>query len=348
MTMNCRLNSWRAWLTLTKRSIKSEVGKMFPQDPLEQLTHAINAVFGSWDSPRAIKYRDLNNITGLLGTAVNVQAMVFGNMGDDCGTGVCFTRNPSTGKKEFYGEFLMNAQGEDVVAGIRTPVPLVELLKVMPKAYKQLTALMTRLEKHYKDMQDMEFTIQEKVLYILQTRNGKGRTADAAITIAVDMVKEKMIKPAEAVMRVTPEQLDRMLHPHFDAKATRKVITKGLPASPGAAVGQVVFDAETAEVWRDKGKKVILVRIETSPEDIGGMDAAVGILTQRGGMTSHAAVVARGMGKCCVAGCGDMVIDYKTKKFAIDGTTVKEGDWISLDGSAGQVMLGRLPRLSRN
>ncbi|MBL7215736.1 MAG: pyruvate, phosphate dikinase [Phycisphaerae bacterium] len=324
-----------------KKIYKKDVGKTFPQNPLEQLTHAVNAVFGSWDAPRAIKYRQLNDITGLLGTAVNVQAMVFGNMGNDCGTGVCFTRNPSTGKKEFYGEYLINAQGEDVVAGIRTPQDLLHLKKDMPKAYKELTALMTRLEKHYKDMQDMEFTIQEKVLYILQTRGGK-RTADAAITIAVDMVKEKMIKPEEAVMRVTPEQLDRMLHPHFDAKATRKVITKGLPASPGAAVGQVVFNAETAEAWRDKGKKVILVRIETSPEDIGGMDAAVGILTQRGGMTSHAAVVARGMGKCCVAGCGDMAIDYKTGKFTVNGITVKEGDWISLDGSAGQVMLGQV------
>ena len=325
-----------------KKIYKKEVGKMFPQNPMEQLTYAVNAVFGSWDIPRAVKYRELNDITGLLGTAVNVQAMVFGNMGDDCGTGVCFTRNPSTGKKEFYGEYLINAQGEDVVAGIRTPQDLKHLKKDMPKAYKELTGLMTKLEKHYKDMQDMEFTIQENVLYILQTRNGK-RTAEAAVRNAVDMVKEKMIKPAEAVMRVTPEQLDRLLHPHFDTKATRNVITTGLPASPGAAVGQVVFDAEVAEQWRDKGKKTILVRIETSPEDIGGMDAAVGILTQRGGMTSHAAVVARGMGKCCVAGCGDMSISYKTKKFTVNGTTVKEGDWISLDGSLGQVILGQVP-----
>ena len=325
-----------------KKIYKKEVGKMFPQDPMEQLAHSVNAVFGSWDAPRAIKYRQMENITGLLGTAVNVQAMVFGNMGDDCGTGVCFTRNPSTGKKEFYGEFLMNAQGEDVVAGIRTPVPLVQLKKVMPKAYKQLTGLMTRLEKHYKDMQDMEFTIQEKVLYILQTRNGK-RTAEAAITNAVDMVKEKLIKPADAVMRVTPEQLDRLLHPSFDPKAARKVIATGLPASPGAAVGQVVFDAEVAEAWAAKGKTVILVRIETSPEDIGGMDAAVGILTQRGGMTSHAAVVARGMGKCCVAGAGDVVINYKKKSFTVDKTTVKEGDWISLEGTQGQVILGKVP-----
>jgi len=325
-----------------KKIYKKEIGKMFPQDPMEQLAYAINAVFGSWDAPRAIRYRQMENITGLLGTAVNVQAMVFGNMGDDCGTGVCFTRNPSTGKKEFYGEYLINAQGEDVVAGIRTPQDLKHLKKDMPKAYKELTTLMTKLEKHYKDMQDMEFTIQEKVLYILQTRTGK-RTAEAAITNAVDMVKERLIKPEEAVMRVTPEQIDRLLHPHFDPKATRNVIAKGLPASPGAAVGQVVFDADTAEAWKEKGKKVILVRIETSPEDIGGMDAAVGILTQRGGMTSHAAVVARGMGKCCVAGAGDVAINYKKKCFTVGKLTVKEGDFISLEGTEGQVILGQVP-----
>ncbi|MHC4525035.1 MAG: pyruvate, phosphate dikinase, partial [Planctomycetota bacterium] len=325
-----------------KKIYKKDVGKMFPQDPMEQLTHSVNAVFGSWDAPRAIKYRQMENITGLLGTAVNVQAMVFGNMGDDCGTGVCFTRNPSTGKKEFYGEYLINAQGEDVVAGIRTPLDLKHLKKDMPKAYKELTALMTRMEKHYKDMQDMEFTIQEKVLYILQTRNGK-RTAEAAITNAVDMVKERMIKPEEAVMRVTPEQIDRLLHPHFDAKAARNVIATGLPASPGAAVGQVVFDADVAEAWAKAGKTVILVRIETSPEDIGGMDAAIGILTQRGGMTSHAAVVARGMGKCCVAGAGDVAINYKKKCFTVGKLTVKEGDFISLEGTEGQVILGQVP-----
>jgi len=255
---------------------------------------------------------------------------------------VCFTRNPSTGKKEFYGEFLMNAQGEDVVAGIRTPVPLKELGKVMPKCYKQLTALMTRLEKHYKDMQDMEFTIQQGRLFILQTRTGK-RTAAAAVKIAVDMVKEKLITPKQAVMRVEPAQLDRLLHPSFDPKASRSVIAKGLPASPGAAVGQIVFDAETAEAWRDKGKKVILVRIETSPEDIGGMDAAQGILTARGGMTSHAAVVARGMGKCCVAGVGALNIDYAGKTMTIGSQTLKEGEWISLDGTSGEVMAGQVP-----
>jgi pyruvate,orthophosphate dikinase len=324
-----------------KAVYRKHVGELFPQDGKVQLTHAINAVFGSWMTPRAVKYRQLNKITGLLGTAVNVQAMVFGNMGNDCGTGVCFTRNPSTGKKEFYGEFLMNAQGEDVVAGIRTPVPLKKLGKVMPKAYKQLTALMSRLEKHYTDMQDMEFTIQNKKLYLLQTRTGK-RTAEAAVKIAVDMVAEKLITKKEAVTRVEPEQLDRLLHPSFDPKAKRSVIAKGLPASPGASVGQVVFNADTAEAWNAKGKKVILVRIETSPEDIGGMDAATGILTARGGMTSHAAVVARGMGKCCVAGVGSLNINYATKKMTIDKLTLKEGEWMSLDGSSGEVMTGQL------
>jgi pyruvate,orthophosphate dikinase len=320
---------------------KKHVGELFPQDGKKQLRHAIDAVFGSWMAPRAVKYRDLNKIKGLLGTAVNVQAMVFGNMGEDCGTGVCFTRNPSTGEKEFYGEFLMNAQGEDVVAGIRTPIELKKLNKRLPKAYKKLTGLMSKLDKHYKDMQDMEFTIQNKVLYILQTRTGK-RTAEAAVKAAVDMVNEKLITKKEAVDRVTPEQLDRLLHPHFDPKAKRTVFAKGLPASPGAAVGQVVFTADTAEAWRDKGKKVILVRIETSPEDIGGMDAAVGILTARGGMTSHAAVVARGMGKCCVAGVGALNINYKANKLAVGKLTIKQGDWISLDGTSGEVMTGQL------
>ncbi|MHC4617200.1 MAG: pyruvate, phosphate dikinase [Planctomycetota bacterium] len=325
-----------------KSVYKKHVGELFPQDGRVQLTHAINAVFGSWNTPRAVRYRQLNKITGLLGTAVNVQAMVFGNMGEDCGTGVCFTRNPSTGRKEFYGEFLMNAQGEDVVAGIRTPLPLKDLSKVMPKAYRELTALMTRLEKHYKEMQDMEFTIQEKKLYILQTRTGK-RTAEAEVKIAVDMVKERLISKDVAVRRVGPEQLDRLLHPHFDPSAKREVVAKGLPASPGAGVGQVVFDADTAEAWRNKGKKVILVRIETSPEDIGGMDAAQGILTARGGMTSHAAVVARGMGKCCVAGVGALHINYKAKKLDVGKLTIREGDWISLDGSTGEMMKGQLP-----
>jgi len=324
-----------------KSVYKKHIGELFPQDGRVQLTHAINAVLGSWNTPRAVRYRQLNNITGLLGTAVNVQAMVFGNMGPTCGTGVCFTRNPSTGKKEFYGEFLMNAQGEDVVAGIRTPLPLKKLNRIMPKAYKQLTSLMTELEKHYKDMQDMEFTIEDKTLYILQTRTGK-RTAEAAVKNAVDMLAEKLISKKEAVRRVSPEQLDRLLHPHFDPKADRNVIAKGLPASPGAAVGRVVFSTDTAEAWKAKGKKVILVRIETSPEDIGGMDAAEGILTARGGMTSHAAVVARGMGKCCVAGVGALHIHYKTKKFEVGKSSFKEGDWISLDGTSGELMRGRL------
>jgi len=324
-----------------KAVYKKHVGELFPQDGKVQLQHAINAVFGSWNADRAIKYRQLNKITGLLGTAVNVQAMVFGNMGKDCGTGVCFTRNPSTGKKEFYGEYLMNAQGEDVVAGIRTPLPLKKLSRRMPKAYNQLTRLMTRLEKHYKDMQDMEFTIQNKVLYILQTRTGK-RTAEAAVKIAVDMVNERLIPKKEAVTRVTPEQLDRLLHPHFDPKGKRTVVAKGLPASPGAAVGQVVFTADTAEAWNKKDKKVVLVRIETSPEDIGGMDAAVGILTARGGMTSHAAVVARGMGKCCIAGVSTLNINYATKRLTLGKLTLKEGDWMSLDGSSGEVMTGQL------
>ena len=324
-----------------KAVYKRHVGRLFPQDGRVQLTHAINAVIRSWMGDRAVTYRRLNNITGLLGTAVNVQAMVFGNMGPDCGTGVCFTRNPSTGEKEFYGEFLMNAQGEDVVAGIRTPIELKKLSKVMPKAYKQLTSLMSKLERHYKDMQDMEFTIQEKILYILQTRTGK-RTAEAAVKMAADMVKEKLISPKEAVNRVTPEQLDRLLHPHFDPKAKRQVIAKGLPASPGAAVGQAVFSADVAEAWRKKGKKVVLVRKETSPEDIGGMDAAEGILTAFGGMTSHAAVVARGMGKSCVAGVGALNINYKAGKFTVGKQTVKEGDWLSLDGSTGEVMVGQL------
>ena len=328
-----------------KAVYKKHVGRMFPQDGMAQLKLAINAVFDSWNIPRAVKYRKLHNITGLLGTAVNVQAMVFGNMGEDCGTGVCFTRNPSTGKKEFYGEFLMNAQGEDVVAGIRTPIELKKLNKIMPKAYKELTSLMTRLEKHYKDMQDMEFTIEEKKLYILQTRTGK-RTAAAAVKIAVDMVNEKLITAKTAVGRVEPEQIDRLLHPSFDAKAKRDVIATGLPASPGAAVGQAVFTAVDAEEWRKEGKPVILVRVETSPEDIGGMDAAEGILTARGGMTSHAAVVARGMGKCCVAGVSDLDISEKAKKFTVGKTVVKQGDWISLEGTAGEVIKGQVPTVA--
>jgi len=313
----------------------------FPQDPFEQLVKATNAVFNSWNNPRAIKYRQINEIRGLLGTAVNIQAMVFGNMGDTSGTGVCFTRNPSTGENKFYGEYLINAQGEDVVAGIRTPEPIDVLSKKWPVVYKQLNALRLRLEKHYKDMQDIEFTIQEGKLYILQTRNGK-RTAAAAVRVAVELVKEKMITRDQALLRVDPKQLDQLLHPTFDPKQKKEVIAKGLPASPGAATGKVVFTAEDAEAWAKKGETVILVRIETSPEDIGGMNVAEGILTARGGMTSHAAVVARGMGKCCVAGVSDIQIDYKARQFVAGKIVVKEGDFISLDGSLGQVYLGKL------
>jgi pyruvate,orthophosphate dikinase len=321
---------------------RKHLGKLFPQNPKKQLELSINAVFGSWNAARAIKYRELNNITGLLGTAVNVQAMVFGNMGDDCGTGVCFTRNPSTGEKKYYGEFLMNAQGEDVVAGIRTPMPMQKLKKINAKIYKQLTDLMDKLEKHYKDMQDIEFTIQQNKLYILQTRGGK-RTAEAEMRCAVEMVKEKLINKKTAVLRVEPEQIDQLLHPSFATGGKRQVIARGLPASPGAAVGQIVFNADDAEAWKEKDKKVILVRIETSPEDIGGMDAAVGILTQRGGMTSHAAVVARGMGRCCVAGVSSLDINYAKKQMKVGKRTLKQGDWISLDGTEGEVLLGQLP-----
>ena len=313
----------------------------FPQDPFEQLVKATNAVFNSWNNPRAIKYRQINEIRGLLGTAVNIQAMVFGNMGETSGTGVCFTRNPSTGENKFYGEYLINAQGEDVVAGIRTPEPIDVLAKKWPVVYKQLNALRLRLEKHYKDMQDIEFTIQEGKLYILQTRNGT-RTAAAAVRVAVELVKEKMLTKDQALLRVDPKQLDQLLHPTFDPKQKKDVIAKGLPASPGAATGKVVFTAEDAEAWAAKGEAVILVRIETSPEDIGGMNVAKGILTARGGMTSHAAVVARGMGKCCVAGVSEIQIDYKTRQFTAGKAVVKEGDFISLDGSLGQVYLGKL------
>jgi len=286
-------------------------------------------------------YRQLHDIRGLLGTAVNIQSMVFGNMGDTSGTGVCFTRNPSTGENKFYGEFLVNAQGEDVVAGIRTPEPLDDMAKHWPAIYKQLVSVRAKLEKHYRDMQDIEFTIQEGKLYILQTRNGK-RTAAAAIRIACDLVKEKMVSQNEAILRVNPKQLDQLLHPTFDPKQKKELLVKGLPASPGAATGKVVFNADDAETWTAKGEKVILVRIETSPEDIGGMHAAKGILTARGGMTSHAAVVARGMGKCCVAGAGELQINYGAKEFRVGSKTVKEGDFISLDGSLGEVYKGQL------
>jgi len=321
--------------------------KEFPQDPWDQLWKAIDAVFGSWMNERAIKYREIHGIKegDLLGTAVNIVAMVFGNMGEDSGTGVAFTRNPSTGEKKYYGEFLPNAQGEDVVAGIRTPLPLDELKNRMPDVYEQLVQVFETLEKHYKDMQDVEFTIERKKLYLLQTRTGK-RTAQAAVRIAVDMVNEGIITKEEAVMRVTPEQVEQLLHPTFDPaeRAKAKVIAKGLPASPGAATGRVFFDPKTAEE-EAQNAPVLLVRPETSPEDIGGMAAAQGILTARGGMTSHAAVVARGMGKPCVVGCEEIGIDEEAKFFRVGDVEVKEGEWISIDGSTGEVMLGKIPTI---
>ncbi len=325
-----------------KDIVKTRTGQNFPTDPIEQLWGGIGAVFGSWQADRAIIYRRLNNIPGDWGTAVNVQSMVYGNMGDDCATGVAFTRDPSTGENIFYGEFLTNAQGEDVVAGVRTPEPVDRLKSRQPEAYQTLEDIYQTLEKHYRDMQDIEFTVQQGKLWMLQTRGGK-RTAAAAVKIAVDMVKEGLITRREAVLRVEPEQLDQLLHPTFDPTAERNVLAKGLPASPGAASGKVVFLAEEAEEAAEQGEQVLLVRLETSPEDIGGMDAAQGILTARGGMTSHAAVVARGMGKCCVAGCGDLVIDYTENQFSVGDTVVKGGDWVSIDGSTGEVMLGQVP-----
>ena len=327
-----------------KTVIEEHLGEAFPQDPMEQLWGAITAVFRSWNNPRAIKYRELNRIHGLIGTAVNVQAMVFGNMGERCGTGVAFTRNPATGENAFYGEYLMNAQGEDVVAGIRTPQPIETLKDVMPKAYDELLSIRETLEDHYRDMQDVEFTIENDQLYMLQTRAGK-RTAAAAVRIAVEMAQEGTITKEEAISRVAPAQMDQLLHPTFDpaAEGTATVLTHGLPASPGAASGEVVFSAEAAEAAVSEGKKVILVRIETSPEDIGGMNAAEGILTARGGMTSHAAVVARGMGKCCVAGAGEISIDYTAETFTVAGKVVKVGEAISLNGSIGAVYLGEIP-----
>ncbi len=321
---------------------EQHTGKPFPTEPREQLRLSIDAVFGSWNNDRAIKYRQLNKIAGLIGTAVNVQAMVFGNMGNTSATGVCFTRDPATGENVFYGEYLINAQGEDVVAGIRTPHPIAKLGEEMPDAYAELVETKNRLERHYADVQDMEFTIQEDKLYFLQTRTGK-RTAPAAVKIAVDMVEEGMITQEIALQRVEAGQLDQLLHPTFDPKADKVVLATGLPASPGAAKGKVVFTADDAEAWVARGEQVILVRSETSPEDIGGMHAARGILTATGGMTSHAAVVARGMGTCCVAGCGAVVIDNASKQFSVNSTTVKEGDIISLDGSTGEVMLGDVP-----
>ena len=325
-----------------KAEIAKRLDREFPEDPHEQLWNAIGAVFGSWQGQRAIRYRQIEGIPHDWGTAVNVQSMVYGNMGDDCATGVAFTRNPSTGEKHLYGEFLINAQGEDVVAGTRTPQPLSELSSHMPQVYEQFQAICDQLEPHYRDMQDVEFTVQKGKLWMLQTRNGK-RTGAAAVQIAVDMAAEGLISQEEALLRVTPNQLDQLLHPTFDEASTKDVIAEGLPASPGAATGQVVFSAEEAETQAAEGQQVILVRQETSPEDIGGMDAAQGILTARGGASSHAALVARGMGKCCVAGCESITIDYHQELFTANGKTVKKGDWISIDGSSGQVMLGQVP-----
>jgi pyruvate, orthophosphate dikinase len=322
-----------------KALVKKEKGRDFPDQAWEQLLEATNAVFKSWGNKRANTYRELNKIPHDLGTAVNVQIMVFGNMGDTSGTGVAFTRDPSTGEKCYYGEFLINAQGEDVVAGIRTPEPLADLEKEMPQIYKELTAIFDKLEAHYKDMQDLEFTIEENKLYLLQTRTGK-RTALSAVNIAVDMVNEGLIDEKEAIMRVMPEQLDRLLHPMIDPKESVEVIAKGLPASPGAAVGKVVFESDDAIEMAKNGEKVVLVRVETSPEDIGGMASAEGILTARGGMTSHAAVVGRGMGKCCVVGCTAVSINEEEEYFTVAGKKINKGDLITLNGSTGDIIQG--------
>jgi pyruvate, orthophosphate dikinase len=324
-----------------KALVKKKKGFSFPEDPIKQLQMAIDAVFSSWNNPRAIKYRNLNSIPHDWGTAVNIQTMVYGNLGEDSGTGVAFTRDPGTGQKKFYGEYLMNAQGEDVVAGTRTPHPIEDLKKVMPRAYLELVSIYKKLERHYKDMQDIEFTIQEKKLYMLQTRNGK-RTAQAALKIACDMVSEGLITKNEAILRVKPSQLDQMLHPMIDPKAKVLSVAKGLPASPGAAVGKVVFTADRAEELAKKGEKVILVRLETSPDDIGGMAVAQGILTAFGGMTSHAAVVGRGMGKCCVVGCNGISVHVKDKYFTVKGKKIVEGDYITLNGNTGDVILGQV------
>ena len=327
-----------------KAEYKAKIGQDFPSDPKEQLMGAVKAVFRSWDNPRANVYRRDNDIPYSWGTAVNVQAMAFGNMGDDCGTGVAFTRDPATGEKKLMGEFLTNAQGEDVVAGVRTPMPIQQMADKFPAAFEQFKKVCEILENHYHDMQDMEFTVENEKLYMLQTRNGK-RTAQAALQIAVDLVKEGHKTEQEAVLMIDPRNLDTLLHPQFDAKALKAAtpMGRGLGASPGAACGQVVFSAEDAEAWNNAGKKVILVRLETSPEDITGMKAAQGILTVRGGMTSHAAVVARGMGKCCVSGCGEINMDEENKKFTLAGKTYGEGDCISIDGSTGNIYDGIIP-----
>jgi len=327
-----------------KAQVKHDKGIDFPQDVREQLIMAIRAVFGSWDNQRAIVYRRINKIRDDLGTAVNVQCMAFGNLGEDCGTGVAFTRSPSTGERELYGEFLVNAQGEDVVAGIRTPLPISKLKENLPTVYEQFVDTCNNLEKHYRDMQDIEFTVEKGVLYMLQTRSGK-RTTTAAVKIAVDMVSEGLISKEEALIRIDPEQIDQLLHRQIDTSAELKPIAKGLPASPGAASGKVVLDADLAEKMGEAGERVVLVRNETAPDDIHGIVHAQGVLTARGGMTSHAAVVARGMGKPCVCGCEAIRIDFNAKQFTANGVTVKEGDIITVDGSTGNVMLGEVPMI---
>ncbi|WP_291515499.1 pyruvate, phosphate dikinase [Bdellovibrio sp. ArHS] len=355
------VDDWKVLVKKFKELVHQMTGQSFPTDPWEQLWGAVSAVFRSWNTPRAITYRELHSIPAAWGTAVNVQSMVFGNMGDDSATGVAFTRNPSTGEKAFYGEFLINAQGEDVVAGIRTPQPITKIAaegsgmksleEALPEAYKQLVDIYKKLEAHYRDMQDIEFTIERGVLWMLQTRNGK-RTAAAALKIACDMIDEKLITQDEALLRLDPGALDQLLHPTLDPKAQKTLLAKGLPASPGGVNGQIVFTSEEAVEWKEQGKKVILVRVETSPEDIAGMVAAQGIFTTRGGMTSHAAVVARGMGKCCVAGCGEVEVDYRTETMKVKGYVLKKGDVITLDGSTGEVYLGEVktiePKLDGN
>ncbi len=354
MDTDLTADDWKDIIAQYKREVQSETGKPFPQDPKEQLWGSISAVFESWMNNRASVYRKLHNIPESWGTAVNVQAMVFGNMGNDCATGVCFTRNPATGENLFYGEFLVNAQGEDVVAGIRTPQALTNIEReqqhsdlpsfedAMPEVYAELCNVRDALEHHYKDMQDMEFTVQKSRLWMLQTRGGK-RTAKAALTIALDMQKEGLLTKEEAIMQIDPHQLDQLLHPMLDANAERTILATGLPASPGAAVGRIVFDSKDAELWVANKEEVILVRSETSPEDISGMYVSQGVLTSRGGMTSHAAVVARGMGKPCVSGAGDIFVDYKAKTMTIFGTVYNEGDTITLDGTSGEILAGSVP-----
>src|ERR1700677_113122 len=337
---------WKKLVGEYKAYYQEKTGKAFPDDPQEQLWGAIGAVFDSWMGEKAVTYRRVEKITGLLGTAVNVVQMVFGNTGDSSGTGVCFTRDPSTGEKTFFGDFLLNAQGEDVVAGIRTPMHLTEMAKRMPKVYPQLERVRQTLEKHYRDMQDMEFTVENGKLYMLQTRTGK-RTPAAAFKMAVDMANEKLISKEEAIMRIKPEDIERLFYPVIDAKLDKKtlesrILGSGINAVPGAAVGKIVFSAQDAEEWTKKGEKVILVRRETSPEDVGGMAVAQGILTATGGKTSHAAVVARGWGKCCIVGAEKFNIDYKSKTMTVGGKTVKEGEWVTLDGGEGLVYSGQM------